>query len=398
MRDLSLRPPRVLYCTDTYPPQVNGVSVVTQLSVQGLRERGWECAVVAPRYDRVSRPAPAEVIASIPSVPMPVYPDLRLSAPSYATVRASIERFQPDIVHCATEFIIGSLGQRAARRAGIPVVSSYHTDFGRYAAAYGAPWLAGAVNRYVGNFHRRSARTFTPSGPARDDLARLGVDHAEVWGRGVDIDAFRPDRRNDAMRSAFAQDASFVLLHVGRLAAEKNIHVLLNGFRMASRNLPPRSVHLVIAGSGPEEKALREQAPPNVTFLGVLDRQRLLPMLYASCDAFLFSSLTETLGLVVLEAMSSGLPVIAAPAGGVADHLRDRLNGLAVPPGDAAAMANAIVQLANERELRASLSMGARRTAEGLSWRAEMDRLDRSYRQVLSAGFAPSVVGDAVLT
>lgn len=396
------RQPRILYCTDTYPPQVNGVSVVTALSVRGLAERGWECAVIAPRYDRGRGRAdhgPAgETILAMPSMPMPVYPDLRLSAPRYPEVRAAIERFQPDIVHCATEFIIGAMGQHAARRLGIPVVSSYHTDFGRYAAAYGAPWLAGTVNRYVAGFHRRSARTFTPSGPARDDLRRMGVATVEVWGRGVDTEAFRPGRRNPSMRAAFAQEASVVFLHVGRLAAEKNIHVLLEAFHAASRALPARSIHLVIAGTGPEEKRLREKACANVTFLGVLERQRMLPMLYASADAFLFSSLTETLGLVILEAMASGLPVIACPAGGVGDHLRHDDNGIAVPAGDAGAMAEAIRQVATDSERRFRLAAGARRTAERLSWAGEIDGLDRSYRQIVGRSLAPSTASEAAVT
>jgi glycosyltransferase involved in cell wall biosynthesis len=115
----------------------------------------------------------------------------------------------------------------------------------------------------------------------------------------------------------------------------------------------------------------------------VLDRQRALPRLYASADAFLFSSLTETLGLVVLEAMSSGLPVIATPAGGVADHLRDEINGMAVPPNDVDAMARAIVSLTLDAERRARLAAGARACARRLDWEAELDRLDASYRSIL---------------
>jgi phosphatidylinositol alpha 1,6-mannosyltransferase len=122
-----------------------------------------------------------------------------------------------------------------------------------------------------------------------------------------------------------------------------------------------------------------------VSFVGFLDRETVLPSLYASCDAFLFSSLTETLGLVVLEAMASGLPVIATPAGGVADHLRHGENGLAYPARDTAGMAHAMVDLVMNRGLRLSLSAGARRTAEALSWERELDRLDVSYHEVCSA-------------
>ena len=119
------------------------------------------------------------------------------------------------------------------------------------------------------------------------------------------------------------------------MAAEKGVDRIIAAYELARQSLPAGAIHLVIAGSGPKEDALRESAREGVTFLGNLDRGDVLPRLYASADAFLFASLTETLGLVVLEAMSSGLPVIAVPAGGVADHLRDGINGLACAAEDA---------------------------------------------------------------
>src|SRR5579872_3635100 len=144
---------RVLFCTDTYPPQVNGVSVVTARSVAGLSARGWTCAVVAPRYPATFRPAmsgssDAHVLVSIPSAPFPPYPDIRLAAPNLARVADTIETFRPHLVHCETEFMIGRLGQIAAARAGVRFVTSY-TDFSRYTVAYGLPWLRGPVSRYL---------------------------------------------------------------------------------------------------------------------------------------------------------------------------------------------------------------------------------------------------------
>lgn len=381
--------PRVLYCTDTYPPQVNGVSVVTALSVAGLMHRGWEVAVVAPRYPVsqrtdgiLSRVSDAPLI-EVPSVACPPYPDIRLAAPSLDLVTGAVRRYRPDLVHCATEFMIGRLGQIAAGRNGIPRLSSYHTDFSRYTESYGVGWLRPTVSRYIGRFHRRSARVYTPSEPARDDLREFGVTRVEVWGRGVELEAFSPEQRNPSLRSAYGIDDAVVFLHVGRMAAEKGVARILAAFARASDILGPGRIHLMIAGSGPEEGRLRAAAPSNCTFLGVLDRQRTLPEIYASADAFLFSSLTETLGLVVLEAMASGLPVIATPAGGVADHLRDDENGIAVPADDTDGMARAIIEVTMNAALRHRLAIGARQTASALSWEAELDRLDVSYRRVL---------------
>ena len=381
--------PRVLYCTDTYPPQVNGVSVVTALSVEGLRARGWDCAVAAPSYpdsiiqSNIGRRSGPGDIVGIPSVSFPLYPDIRLAAPWYGRMVSVVQRFKPDIIHSATEFMIGRLGQLAAERAGIVRLSSYHTDFSRYTEAYGLPWLRGTVTRYIGRFHRRSARVYTPSAPARDDLHALGVRDAEVWGCGVDISSFSPERRSQPLRAAYGIDDAVVFLHVGRLAAEKGVDVIVRAFNRAHDLLPAGMAKLVIAGAGPEEDALRALAGPDILFLGVLDRGKALPRLYASADAFLFSSLTETLGLVVLEAMASGLPVVATPAGGVADHLRDDVNGIAIGPRDVDGMARAIVALTMYATHRLRLAAGARATARELDWERELDRLDASYREIL---------------
>ncbi|MEZ4412187.1 MAG: glycosyltransferase [Gemmatimonadales bacterium] len=186
------RPLRALYCTDTYPPQVNGVSVVTALSVAGLIQRGWEVAVVGPAYPPVNlNPFGSSVTSArppqqvtIPSMALPGYSDIRLAAPAVRTIDGIITAFQPDIVHSATEFVLGRIGQRQALRRGLPVVSSYHTDFSRYTKSYGAPWLRGTVRDYIGRFHRRSRWVFTPGLLAREELTALGVEDVEVWGRG----------------------------------------------------------------------------------------------------------------------------------------------------------------------------------------------------------------------
>lgn len=386
--------PGVVYCTDTYPPQVNGVSVVTALAVAGLRARGWRVAVIAPRYPSnppwrvkqfVNDFGNPDLRVDLPSAAFPPYPDIRLAAPAYWRIARTVEEFRPDLAHCATEFMIGRLGQVAALRAGLPLVSSYHTDFSRYTEAYGAPWLKSTVSGYIARFHGRGLRTYTPSQMARADLLALGLRDVEVWGRTVDTGIFSPSRCDPMLRRLNGWEGKFVVLHVGRLAAEKGVERILEAFRIARGLLPAGSLHLVIAGGGPEEPALRRAASADVTFPGVLDHGRELPQLYASADAFVLTSLTETLGLVVLEAMASGLPVIATPAGGVADHLRHEVNGLAYPAGDVTGMAHAIVRLCMNRKLRDDLARGARRTAEGLDWEGELDRLDASYREVCVA-------------
>jgi phosphatidylinositol alpha 1,6-mannosyltransferase len=204
----------------------------------------------------------------------------------------------------------------------------------------------------------------------------------EVWGRGVDTRQFHPGQRSADLRSELGLDGAFTFLYVGRLASEKGVDVIIDAFRQLEAQAPPGAFRLVVAGEGPDQKLIRFRAPPSTVFLGYLDRSRDLPALYASADAFVFASTTETLGLVVLEAMSSGLPVIASPAGGVADHLRDNENGLSCAPHSAAAFTAAMRTLAADPALAARLRSGARRTAEALTWDREQDRLDVSYREV----------------
>ncbi|MEP6729724.1 MAG: glycosyltransferase family 1 protein [bacterium] len=386
-----MRALRILYCTDTYPPQVNGVSVVTALSVDGMLSRGWECGVVCPAYpatwsDPFTNRGEYEAATqrtTLPSAPLPIYPDIRLSLPIASRFSEAIRTLRPDIVHAETEFIIGRLGARAARRASIPVVTSYHTDFGKYVEAYGLPSLRGPVTRSLAKFHSSASRTYTPSAHAALVLNEMGVNRVEVWGRGVDVDIFSPTHRRAALREELGLGDAFTFLHVGRLAEEKGVEHILSAFALLRDRVAPRPVRLVIAGAGPRRDWLRALATPDTVFLPHLDRTTRLPALYASCDAFVFASVTETLGLVILEAMASGLPVIAAPAGGVKDSLRHHENGLAYAPGDARAFSWAMQRIAEDSTLRDRLAVGARRTAEARSWTHELDRLDDSYREII---------------
>ncbi len=386
--------PRILFCTDTYPPQVNGVSVVTAIAVAGMQARGWTCAVVSPRYPKpygeafaaeASDLSAVHTHLKLPSAPLPGYPENRLALPYFRPVLEAARRLKPHIVHCQTEFVVGRLGMRAATVLGVPAVTSYHTDFSRYTESYGVGWLRPTVGRFLARFHQRAARVYTPSEPAKLELHGLGVSGVEVWGRGTDVNQFHHAKRSIALRRELGVDDTFVFLHVGRMAAEKNVPLLIDAFAQFRAARPELRASLLIAGDGPELPAFKRRATGEVRFLGNLHRHNALPQLYSSADAFVFASETETLGLVVTEAMASGLPVLAAPAGGVADNLRHGQNGLAFTPGDAAALAQLMARIVEDAELRRRLAVGARAWAESRNWDAELDRLDESYREVIDA-------------
>ncbi|WP_337169364.1 glycosyltransferase family 1 protein [Gemmatimonas aurantiaca] len=377
---------RLLVCTDTYPPLVNGVSVVTALTVAGLRRRGWDCLVLTPGAENVvsSREAVVDGVVALPAVAWRTYPDVRAAFGERRTVRAFVKSFRPDLVHCPTEFVLGWYGRQEALRAGVPYCTSYHTDFSRYTSSWGVPWLRRPVQSWIRHFHRRAARVYTPSLSARDDLRALGLRDIEVWGRGVDVDLFQP--RRDVPTCSVTRPFRF--LYVGRLAPEKNIGFLIEAFATVRARYPEMPMELQIVGDGPSRAALQRRAAqsggPAVHFLGVQDREKDLPGIYAGADAFVYASTTETLGLVVLEAMAAGLSVVAVPAGGVAEHLRDEVNGLTYPADDHEACANAMSRLMQSPALRTRLAQGARRTAEQWSWDSELDRLDGSYREIVA--------------
>lgn len=380
---------RILFCTDTYPPQLNGVSVVTAAMVAGLCSRGWECAVVAPAYPTASRRVLEEPRGvprfDLPSYAVPAYPELRLVWPQRGEVGALMDRFRPDVVHCATEMLVGRAGLSEANRRGIPVCTTYHTDFSRYCSAYGMPFLRPAVRTWIRRFHAQAARTFVPSRAAQRDLANMGVPRSLVWSGGVDTEQFHPRHFSVLTRHRYAMGPDFTFLHVGRMAPEKNIELLLTAFELLRARHPERRLRLLVAGSGPSEVSLRLRAGNGVTFLGAVERSRDLPALYASSDAFVTCSETETLGLVVLEAMAAGLPVVACHAGGVGDYLESGRNGLSFAIGDLEQCVAAMERLMSDCSLYERLRVGARATAEHMSARCEMNRLDALLRRVAGA-------------
>jgi glycosyltransferase involved in cell wall biosynthesis len=367
---------RIALVTDTYSPQVNGVTTVVRRIADLLARSGHAAAVVAPAYpdDRERRPGELRV----PSLPFPPYPAIRLSLPLRRRVARFLDAFEPHLVHVATEGPLGFLGRGWALRHGVPLVTSYHTDFPQYARHYGGGRLEPLVWRWLVWFHGPAVMTHTPGAAVRDQLVARGLSRAVVWGRGVDSRHFRPERRDaDWRRALGVRDEQAVVLHVGRLAPEKNLGLLIDAWRLAAPQLGGRA-QLVIAGEGPDGARLRA-ALPDARHIGFLDRDALAA-LYASADVCVLPSRTETCGLVALEAMASGLPVIAADAGGFRESVRPGWNGFLTPIGDPAAMARHIVDLATDPVLRTQLAAGARATAVERDRRAEDDELLDQYR------------------
>lgn len=374
---------RIALVTDTYLPEVNGVTTVLATMRDGLRRRGHAVLVIAPEYDHPG-PDDADVVRR-PSLAFPPYPAIRLSRPWGSDVSGVLARSRPDLVHVATEGPIGRLGRRYALDAGIPLITSFHTDFPRYAGKYLGRWAVEPTRSYLRAFHRPALVTQTPSAATRDELLAMGIPHASVWGHGVDTALFTPARRSDARRAGIGATDKALVLHVGRLSKEKDTATLVAAFRRAEAILGSAATFCV-AGDGPEAAAVRN-ALPHATHVGFIDRARLAD-LYADADLFVFPSPTETCGLVALEAMAAAVPVIGAAAGGIVENVRHGINGLAVTPGDAGAFGEAIVDLTRDPTTRGAMSAAARAFAVARDWERELDRLEPIYREAVALAAA----------
>lgn len=383
---------RLALFTDTFAPQVNGVARTLERLVTAVERRGGAVhveTVEAPGADpdlRVHRAA---------SVPFWAYPQLRIAAPSAARAAARLARFAPTLVHATTPFGVGLAGRAAAQRLGVPFVSSYHTHFGAYLDHYRLGALQGIVWPFFRWFHNAGRMTFAPTEAVRADLAAHGIRGTRLWGRGVDGERFSPRWRSAPMRTRMgAADGDFVVAYVGRLAPEKNVERLLEAMHIVMARHPGR-VRLAIAGDGPSEARCRALAPPGTWFAGVLSG-RALSEFYASADAFVMPSETETFGNVVLEAMASGLPVVAPDVGATTEFAHE---GTALPCAvrQPWAVARRVEWLMRDAGLCEALRARGLAAAAGRTWDAVWERLLGDYRAAAAvargAPLPPSVAG-----
>jgi glycosyltransferase involved in cell wall biosynthesis len=371
---------RIAFVSDTYTPEVNGVTTVLRRMVDAVRAAAHDVTVVAPRYPHGQTARSGEL--RVRSIRCPFYPAVRLSLPAWRRVGWYLDRFKPDLVHVATEGPLGLLGRRYSRTRRRPLVTSSHTDFPGYCQHYGASSLAPLVWHWLTWFHRPAALTHTPGEAMQAELVRRGIVQAVVWGCAVDTEEFTPQRRSHDLRRALKiADNQMFVVHVGRLAPEKNLDVLVDAFALAREAIRER-LAFAVAGRGPVEARMAARAPWLLQ-LRFLDRDNLA-QLYASADVIVLPSATETCGLVALEAMASGLAVIAADARGFRESIRPGSDGLLVPPTDPLAFAEAIVRLALNTAERRHLAHAARAAALRRDVRQENAELLSQYGALTS--------------
>lgn len=359
-----VRPVRIAYVTETFPPELNGVSLTVERTVRHLRSRGHGVELIRPRQAGEPR-LDADDELRTAGCPIPMYREMRFGLSRVAPLVHRWQRTRPEVVHVATPGPLAWAALAAARRLGVPTTSDFRTNFHQYSRYYGLGALASPALSLLRRFHNLTDRTFVPTRACRHELGEAGFHNLTVVGRGVDTERFAPARRSAALRAAWqAGDDDVVLLAVGRVAAEKNVGLALRAFEQARAVCP--GTKMVVVGDGPARKAL-EAAHPAARFVG-MQRDAALAAHYASADAFLFPSLSDTFGNVVLEALASGLPVVSYDAAAAGEHVENGRSGRLLVPGDEAAFLAAAVDVAQQRVLLAPMREAALAAARRATW------------------------------
>ncbi len=317
---------RIAILTDTFVPKVDGIVTTLCQTIRQLRALGHEVIIFAPEGG--VREFDGFRIVGMKSWKFALYPDLRLAFPR-ASMRQVLIDFKPDVIHVAEPALLGIAGLYYAggKNGGalrLPLVTSYHTDLPKYLHYYGLQFLEPWVWQILRIRHNRATVNLATSHTMVQQLTEHGIERVAFWPGGVDTDLFQPSRRSAAMRDRLSQGHpdSPLLLYIGRLSAEKDLESL----RPMLDAFP--SARLALVGDGPHRLELEEYfAGMNVYMAGFLHGEELASA-YASADVFIMPSRTETLGLVVLEAMASGLPVVAARAGGIPEMIEDGISGI----------------------------------------------------------------------
>jgi glycosyltransferase involved in cell wall biosynthesis len=371
---------RIALFTEAYAPQVNGV-VRTQLElVRFLRSRGHQVLLGVPRNK--ANP-PQEQVVAFKCVPFPLYPEMPIILPHWSFHRrefAQVEAFKPDLVHLMSPGVLAYFGQLWARRHGCRVVASYETDITRYLHYYGFGVFEPQLWRYLRWLYNHCQQTYVPSRVTQEQLIKGGIHDVRVFERGVDCEQFHPSKRSDAVRKAFGvEPGGTLVLYAGRLSKEKSLEVLLKAFTRLTGELP--KARLVVAGEGPYRRALvRSFRSPAITFISWKQGEELAA-LFASADLFALPSSTETLSLVSLESMASGVPVLAMNAGGVRDIVGHDSTGLLA--NSAEDFEACLGRLLKDSDLRARLGLKGRTYAESKTWTHAFEALEQNYLEVL---------------
>ncbi len=358
---------KITFVTDTYTPQANGVATTLERLVNGLRERDHSVDIVRPAVLACDDEG-----LKVPSVGFPGYKEVRFGFPMKLVLQSRWHRNRPDVIYVATETLLGASAISAARALGIPAASGFHTNFQQYMAHYQLPLLERATLSYLRRLHNRSSCTFVPSRDVIDDLDAQGFENLELLPKGVDTRLFSPKKRSVVLRKKWGvRDRGLVGLYVGRMAAEKNLPLVIQTFLEIQKRFP--DFKGVLVGDGPKLEEVKKQYPQFI-YAGVLRGDELAEY-YASSDMFLFPSITETFGNVTMEALASGLAVVAYDYAAARQHIVSGENGVTVPFDDSDAFVENALRAAQSDLTK--IREKARSTARKVRWKKVVKRFEK---------------------
>lgn len=355
---------------ECFLPEINGVTNSVLRVVEHLERRHHEVLVIAPgigptHYSRTP-------VERVPAMALPFYRSLSVGLPG-GQVRSILARFRPDVVHLAAPVVLGAVAVRAAGTLKIPTVAVYQTDVAGFGGRYGLGFAGDAVWSWLRRLHNQADLTLAPSSSAAWTLGNQGIRRVARWGRGVDLERFQPSHRSPSLRRSLAPRGELLIGYVGRLAPEKQVHLLAHAAAPGTRT--------VIVGDGPSAYRLRGLLPRAV-FVGAKTGAELSQYV-ASLDVFVHTGFNETFCQAVQEALASGVPVVAPAAGGPLDTVRHGVNGFLYPPDQPEMLGEAVKELVREPALRTGMGAAARQSVLGRDWSTLGDELIQHYRQAI---------------
>ena len=372
---------KIAFFTETFLPKVDGIVTRLTKTIDNLVQNGDEVVVFCPEG------CPTEYkgakIIGVAAMPLPLYPELKLGLPGPA-VSDALENFKPDLIHVVNPAVLGLGGIWLAKSNNIPLIASYHTHLPKYLEHYGMGMLEPLLWELLKAAHNQALLNLCTSTAMVEELESKGIKRTALWQRGVDTETFKPEFRNQKIRNKLLgkyPDKNSLLIYVGRLSAEKQIERI----KPVLEEIPDACLALV--GDGPYRNQLEKIFENTQTnFIGYLSGEELASA-YASGDIFLFPSSTETLGLVLLEAMAAGCPVIGANKGGIPDIINDGVNGCLYDPDGVdqgkSSLIEATKKILNNNTKKENMRIEARKESEKWNWSQATLQLKKYYEETL---------------
>jgi glycosyltransferase involved in cell wall biosynthesis len=371
---------KIAYFTDTYLPQINGVTnTLSKLTDYLDKNNDIEYKIFAPDFGKNF--TYDNRIESFFSMKFMLYPECRLSFPNFLRLNIALADFKPDIVHAVTEINMGLSGIRYARSNKLPLVTTFTTNLPEYTKYYNLPFLYDVSWSVMKKIHNQADLCVCPSIETKLLLESKGIENVGIWGRGIDFNKFKPIENKNWIKKKYNIENKIMLLYVGRISNEKNIDVLISAYEKLCKKYGDK-IALVITGGGPLLEELKEKYP-YIIYTGYL-REKDLTDVYSAADIFAFPSTTETLGNVVLESMASGVPVVGPSAGGLKENIIHMYNGILSKPNDIDSFYSGIDLLIRNDSLRKTLSHNARQFAETKSWNSVFESLIEKYHMLIN--------------